>query len=541
MKRRHFIKYFSLGIGTVPFIFKNISSGWKAEQDSPNFLFIIVDDLATTLGCYNKAYVKSPNIDLLAKESVQFNHAYCQEPICAASRASLLTGLRPETVGVEYPYSYYFVEKILPKYGTFPDKFASNGSYVHWMGKVHHGFDPLNPKVGFLPPGDDYYSKENIQRMKSDGSSANIPPFETTDLPEQNYYDFKIADQAIRELTNLSNSKDPFCLAVGFKKPHLPFTAPRKYLQMYDDIEIPLPENPYRPEGCSKLGFDPYHLHQYRWEHDDPDKLFSDEYTRTLRKYYFGCITFVDAQIGKLIRALQDYGMRDNTVIVLTADHGFNTGELNHWGKATLYEESVKVPLLISDERSTANGRQSDELVELVDLMPTMLDIAGFTVPDYSEGASLKPLLSSPDKEWKKAVFSRQPRGLTCNPIGYSMRTKRYRYTVWQDIETEEIIDRELYDLVADPFEKKNIAFTPGNETLIDELHAQYLRGWKLALPDGIVNRSSNPVGPPPYAWGPEGISRRAKWHEVYGGKEEDSWEKATEMRLNATRKAKKD
>ena len=539
MQRRKFIKSLGLGISTAPFIFNNIVTSWKTKNDTQNFLFIVIEDITTNFGCYDKPYILTPNIDSLAQNSVQFNNAYCQEPVCAASRASFLTGLRPETAGVEYPYSYYFVKEILPRYGIYSDKFFQHDYYVRYIGKIHHGLDPSFSEPAYRPEGDNYYLEKNIMQIKKDGNSSNLPPYETSDLPEENYYDWKISNEVISDLHELSKTKEPFCIAAGFKKPHIPFTVPRKYFDMYNDIEIPLAKNRHRPLGGSKYGFDRYNLHQYQWEHADPDKLFSEEYERKLRRYYFACITFVDEQIGKIMKTLEDNGMRDNTVILLTTDHGFHTGELNHWGKVTLYEESLKVPLLISNLHYSTNGRRTDALVELVDLMPTMLDLAELPIPDYLEGTSLKPVLLNPHRDWKKAVFSRQPRGLLCNPIGYSLRNKQYRYTVWKDVIKDKVIDREIYDLINDPYETKNIAAYPENSKLVQELHKQYLGGWKEALPDGVTNFSNNPKAPPPYAWGSEGVSRRKKWHEVYGGNESDGWKKATGMRIKAEEKMK--
>ena len=526
--RRQFLKKSGLGLAglaSLPLL------QCQKSVSQPNLLFIVIEDLCPNLGCYGKSYVKSPNIDKLASKGVRFDRVYAQFPVCAASRASFFTGLRPATTGVEYPYSYYFLEEVRPNHQTFAQYFYEKDYYTRNFGKIHHGkeLDEIS-EPHWKGTASAYVSPEIVKKLESGIPQSQIPPFEEADLPDNQFIDGQTADKVCEVLRGL-DGKAPFCFSVGFSRPHLPFSAPKKYWDMYNRDEIPLAENRSRPKGAPDIAYNRYNLAQYKWEHADPKKQFSPDYERLLRQGYFASISFMDAQVGRILDVLDETGQRDNTIIALVADHGFHIGEVNNWGKTTLFEESLHVPLIISAPGYT-KGTHTEALVEMVDIMPTLIDLAGYTVPDEIEGTSMKPLFRKPDKPWKKAAFSESTRDEICRKRGFSMRTDQYRYTEWRDTVLDTVLERELYDMKNDPYETVNIANDLENQALVVKLADELRAGWKAALPEGIENLSHNPAAPPPYAWGPEGVTRRQAWHDTYGGSEDMGWRAATEMRL---------
>jgi arylsulfatase A-like enzyme len=505
--------------------------GCGDNQKPPNFVFIIIDDQNMELSCFDNPFIMTPNLDRLASRGVRFSHAYVQQAVCAASRASFLTGLHPGSTGVEYPYSYYFVEEVIPTYGTVSKHFMKNGYYTRHFGKVHHGFEESLSAPHYNPGGTRYVSEENI-RIDEELGNAGVPPYELFDGPDTLFRDGRIAREAVLAIKEAAEKDQPFFFAIGFLKPHLPFSAPKKYWDLYDRSSIALAENNYRPAGYPGIAISRYNLHQYKWQHDIADSTFTEDYQRLLRHAYFACSSFIDAQIGKILDEIDRAGIRESTYIVYLSDHGFHLGEQVHWGKTTLYESSLKTPLIIGGERLKKKNVNCDALVEFVDIVPTLLDLAGIPVPDHLEGISMRSLLDDPEKEFKKAVFSRQERDIIGRKKGYSVRNKKYRYTEWHDHEHRQIIARELYDLENDPLETYNLAVEEENADLIYEMSQILQVGWKEALPEWVEKVPDNPVAPPAYAWGPEGIPRRKVWHEEYGGNVSDGWRLATELRL---------
>ena len=498
----------------------------EGNSSLPNVLFIIIDDMNVDINCYGGP-IKSPNIDRLAESGIQFNHAYVQQPVCAASRASFLTGLRPNTTGVDYPYSYYFLEEVMPRHGTVSRFFANNGYDVRHFGKVHHGIEDENPTFQPSIKGS-YYTEEINESVRKGGPK---PPFEKTLEGDSVFADFKIADSVAWAIQSISDSSRPFFYVAGFHKPHLVFASPEKYWDMYDekDIRLPVPKN--LAQGSPDFALDRYYLNQYDWEHNDPLVPFSDEYARFIRHAYYASSSFVDAQVGLVLDALKESGLEEETIVLFVSDHGFLLGEHNYWGKTNLYEKGLQVPLIVSWKNHVEPGLETKALVEAVDIFPSLADLAGLGVPQYLEGTSFKPVLENPDTPWKKGAVSQQPRGLIADREGISIRTARYRYTEWINTFSGEIIARELFDYEQDPTESVNLALNRENAELLKALSAQLNTGWKSMLPEGITNESDNPVAPPSYAWGPEGVSRRAAWHLAFGGSEDEGWRKSTERR----------
>jgi iduronate 2-sulfatase len=525
---------------TFGVVFLGLSScnrnGRHISEDTgkPNVLFLIIEDVSTNFGCYGVDQALTPHINRLAAMGTRFDNAYCQHPICAASRASFLTGLRPESTGVSYPYSYYFLEEVLPAHPTLAAYFRDQGYVVRNFGKIHHGKDldeGICPPEN-RPPTSAYLDPNNLARLKAGEARSALPPFDMADLPDSRFADGISTDLALSALDSLSGGDKPFAISVGFYKPHLPLSAPKKYYDLYDPDDLPLAAFRTRPDGAPEIAYNRYNLQQYTWEHAIVDQPFSENYDRKLRHALFACISFVDAQVGRLLEKLEETGELDNTIIALVSDHGFHTGELNHWGKATVFEPSLKIPMIISSPGKFERNTNSPGLVELVDIFPTLVDLAGLPVPEYMEGTSVAPLMKEPEREWKSAVFSRTPRGLLDRIYGHSVRTDRYRYTEWTDYVPGTILGQELYDLQEDPLQTRNLAELPAYDETVDELATILKAGWKMALPEGVENLSDNKPAPPPYAWGREAKTRNEAWHAEYGGSPEMGWREATRSRL---------
>ncbi len=507
----------------------------SAQQERPNVLFIIVDDLNTTITAYGHENMVTPNIDNLADQGTLFERAYTQQPVCSASRASFLTGLRPETAGVNYPYSEYFVQEVLPKHPTVSAYFKSHGYYTRHFGKVHHGqdLDSLSAPW-FQGNAQTYFNPENAEtKDKSTGG----PPFEASRSTIEVHRDALIANEAMSALEAAATKDQPFFFAVGFHKPHLPFVAPKQFYDLYPVEKVPLPECPLHPLGAPDWTIDRYVLDQYKWEHNDRTRPFSAQYTREARQAYYACVSFIDHLVGDLVSKADELNLLDNTIIVITSDHGFHLGDQNHWSKTTNYESALHVPLIIVDGRSDKHGLRSKAFVELVDMYPTLVELCGLPMPDYLEGTSVVPLLDDPDRPWKSAAFTRQPRGMLDHIYGHAIRTDRYRYVEWTREATGEVLLQELYDYEKDAREIENLADHAEYKSIRDELAERLAQGWKAALPPGIENHSDNPIAPPPYAVRGEGMSRREAWVREYGGNVDMNWEEAARVRREAEAK----
>jgi len=480
--------------------FLMLSCTHEKPNEKPNVLFIIADDMRTELNCYGADYIHSPNIDNLAKSGVLFNNAHVQQAVCAASRASFLSGCRPNTTGVDYPYSKYFMNEFWPAHPMLAEYFEQNGYYAHTFGKIHHGppdtlkTEHYMPKTG-LNTGKYYALPENIKKGGARGRGKETPPYECADVPDEAYRDGLIAKEAVKIISQQKENDKPFFLAVGFKKPHLPFTAPKKYWDLYEQSEMPLAPNQYHPENSPSYSTTHNSLARYAGlnYYNSPDHVLPEDYQRKLIHAYAACISYVDAQVGKLITTLKETGKYDNTIIVFISDHGWHLGHQQKWGKTTVFENSTRAPLIVSAP-NYKKGKRSTQFVEYVDLYATLCDLADIEIPEYTEGTSFKPLLENPDREWKTAVFSQFPRGRKLE--GYSIRTADNRYTEWR-LSDGKIDSIELYDHRKDAIESINIAYKKENESLIKELSQSLNAGWKDALPKGVVNNSNNPVAPP--------------------------------------------
>lgn len=472
------------------------------QEKQPNVLFIMVDDLRTELNTYGADYIQSPNIDKIASEGIQFNYAYCQQSVCSASRASMLSGVRPNTTGVDYPYSLYYMTEFRPNHNTIAEEFEAQGYHVKTFGKIHHGSEDKIKNKHYNPKGWTYYAKEeNIKLGGKKGRNKQTPQFEAADVEDNAYFDGMLAEEAVKQLKGEQNTTTPFFYAVGFKKPHLPFNAPKKYFDLYNPKDIGLAPNTEPAKDATKWSNRPYALSKYKGPNDNDGKKIPEEHQLKLRHAYAACVSYIDAQIGKLMQTLDEIGKKENTIVVLVSDHGWHLGHQGMWGKTTNFENATRAPLIISAPNHLKNI-QLDQLVEYVDIYPTLLDLTGLKTVNYLEGNSMKPIMENPDLDWKTAAFSQFNRGKDVE--GYTMKTKDFRYTEWHSKSTGKVLGVELYDHQIDYLETKNVAHLPEYSEIVVLLQRQLAAGWKAALPDRVTNNANNPEAPPHVSWGPE-------------------------------------
>ncbi|MEM6365699.1 MAG: sulfatase [Planctomycetota bacterium] len=486
------------------------------DSNQKNVLFIAVDDLRPELGCYGKTYIHSPNIDALAGEGVTFTRAYCQQAVCNPSRVSVMTGLRPDSTQVWDLVTDF--RTTIPKAITIPQHFRSHGYRALSFGKIFH--NPFPDQQSWdephsFPKNSRLWSvdakrklAEYRSNMRANGKREaavrrmRAVATEVIDYPESQHIDVAIADQAISALSEFANSDRPLFLAVGFVRPHLPFVVPRKYWEMYDRAEIPLATNQLLPKAMPEIAFGTrslggfYELRDYLDFANAPSPFktsLSEEQQRELKHGYCAAVSLIDAQIGRLLKALDQQGLRENTIIVLWSDHGWKLGEHNGWCKQTNFEIDTCTPLIISAPNSNANGNSCDSLVELIDIYPTLCDLAEISIPDSVEGVTIKALLDDASANVKDASFSQFRRRQNGREyVGYAMRTERYRYVEWRDRTLATRMARELYDHHTDPQEDINIAVDSSNDDLLDRLSEKL---WSLLpRPVPIPARASKPA-----------------------------------------------
>ncbi|MBN1482221.1 DUF4976 domain-containing protein [candidate division KSB1 bacterium] len=439
------------------------------QRKKPNVLFIAVDDLRPELGCYGHPVVKSPHIDALAAQGSMFTNTFCNVPVCGASRASLLTGIRPRRDRF-VTYDTRMTEDA-PDAITIPGHFKKHGYYAISLGKVAHHRDDNENHWSEPPWRPDYPAERGIQvnwrdyqtemnrKIAARQENGAAWPYEWPEIDDNKYYDGKIADRAVQDIQRLSRADQPFFLAVGFLKPHLPFNAPKKYWDLYDSSEIRLPDNYYRPENAPDAAI--HNFGELRAYYGVPAHgPVSDDMARTLIHGYYACVSFTDAQIGRVLDALQESGEADNTIVILWGDHGWNLGEHTLWCKHCNFKTSLRVPMIVKVPGKKAS--QSPALTEYVDIFPTLCDLAGLPKPSQLHGESYAPLLEDGDRPWKKAVFSQWHEGAT-------VKTERYAYTEWTH-DNGEVYAKMLYDHRTDPNENVNIVDREENREIVNEL-----------------------------------------------------------------------
>lgn len=494
-------------------------------QLKPNVLFISIDDLRPALGAYDDSVAITPNLDRFAGEGMTFRQAFCQAAVCAPSRASLMTGLRPDSTRVWHLGDKF--REINPETVTMPQHFSKFGYRTVNIGKIFHNYMPdsiswdepdLRPAQYVRPEwlgrdGETFYISEEVNKSQAikrdsllklrpiryaDGWNTG-PAWEAADVHDTLYYDGAQTELAKKTLTRLANADEPFYMGLGYFRPHLPFAVPKKYWDMYDRDQIPLAPNPDLTEGAPLFAMNSmYELRHYDGfngiGHPTSAYRMSEDTARTLKHGYYASVSYVDALFGNLVKHLKELGIYENTIIVVWGDHGWKLGDHNSWGKMTNYNIDLQVPITIRYPGQELRGSETYALTELVDLFPSICELAGIDVPDYMQGTSFVPLLDNPELSWKKAAFSqfhRRPRVAADGGryMGYSMNTAKHHYAEWYTWDHTtgtkgEFVSAELYDRLADPHEKVNVAGMEENSAMVQKLSTQLADGWQNARPD---------------------------------------------------------
>ncbi len=448
------------------------SAALAAEK--PNVLFIITDDFRPELGSYGSPAL-TPNLDRLAKMSVQFDRAYCQQAVCNPSRSSLLTGRRPETLRIWNNGTHF--RELNPDVTTLPLWFKEHGYTTRCVGKIFHNWHTAvhGDPQSWSAPEFLHYANHGDDKPEVAGelppNMATLMPAkygggllcECRDVPDEAYYDGRVAAEAVRVLGEVKAK--PFFLAVGFWKPHAPFNAPKKYWDLYDRAKLP-PLDARRPTGAPEIAF-----HDSREILGPPDKqqTVSPEQAAEMRHGYFANISYMDAQLGKVLDALEKSGAAERTIITFISDHGYHIGEHRQWGKTSNFEYDARVPMMIRTPGSAQAGQRTGSLAELIDLFPTLVELCGLPKPDGLEGTSLAPVLKDPAASVKPAAFTQHPRpayydrepSKTPTAMGVSVRTPLVRYTEWRDWKTGETLASELYEAADEPAETRGVLDDP--------------------------------------------------------------------------------
>ena len=471
--RRNFLK--GAGLGMMSLAVSSCSVFNRPLPKKPNVLFIAIDDLRPELGCYGADYIKSPNIDKLATQGIVFNRAYCQFPICAVSRASLFSGMRPTTKRFS-TWNESRVDKDTPNILTLPWAFRRGGYHTVSNGKLFHHLDDTARQSWSEPPFWLVHGDENNNHLTfHDKGSANFvlkknkrgPFFEAPDVGDNTYIDGQTCDKTIKDMRRLKKMGKPFFLACGFVRPHLPFYAPKKYWDMYKPDEIEIAENRFKPKNAPGSLQGSREFFSY---HDRNIEYNSTQFHKTARHGYYACVSYVDVLVGKLLATLDELALGDNTIVVIWGDHGWHLGEHNFWSKKNLLHNATRAPLIISAPGFNKNIK-TDGIVELVDIYPTLCEVAGIELPKHLEGTSMVPLMRDPKRPWKKAAFIRCGNGL-------AVVTKAYTYTEYGKKE------RMLFDCSKDPEENENVAEAAEYQDTVKELSKLLAEGWENAKPE---------------------------------------------------------
>jgi iduronate 2-sulfatase len=437
----------------------------QQAQRKLNVLFIAADDLNNDLGCYGNAFIKSPNLDRLAARGVRFDRAYCQFPLCSPSRTSLLTGQRPDVTQV-YDLQKHF-RSVLPDVVTLPQLFQKNGYFVARVGKLYHygnpgqiGTDGLDDapswQVRVNPSGVDKDEEKvltNHTPARGLGSSLSLY---ASPAPDEAHTDGKVALETIKLIE--ANKDKPFFISTGFYRPHCLYIAPKKYFDLYPLDKIKA--YPFKPEDNANVPRSALWVQQ-------PHFGVNEQQQREALQAYYASISFLDANVGRLLDALERLKLLDNTLIVFWSDHGYLLGQHGQWMKMSLFEGSARVPLIIAGP-GVAKGKASGRTVELLDLYPTLAEACQLTgTPTNLAGRSLQPLLKNPNAKWDKPALTQVTRGANANRLmGYSVRNERWRYTEWDEGKQ----GAELYDETNDKEELRNLANDPKYAKTVEEM-----------------------------------------------------------------------
>jgi len=454
-----------LGAGAVGAVMgRGLAAGRRGR---PNVLFLVADDLRRSVGAFGDPLARTPHIDALGARGTVFLNAHCQIAICNPSRASVMTGLRPDTIRV-WGLARHF-RKTKPDVVTLPQLFKQNGYIAHSIGKIYHGTGAASvDKPSWSDePQFDHCTKRDQYVLAKNRTGKKAAASESADCSDDEYIDGKVAVAAIKALRRLKEAGKPFFLAVGFRKPHLPFAAPAKYWAMHDRAALAKPANPKMPDGAPPMaGHDSREARGYT---DIPSKGdVPPAKAAEVRHGYYAATSYMDAQLGRVVAELKRLGLADNTIISLYGDHGFHIGEHNLWGKLTNYDIATRAPLLVVSRFQQAPGKVVRQAVEFVDIYPTLAALCGLKPPAGLEGTSLAALLDNPHAACKNFAISQFPRPVSYNftrktprNMGYSIRDDRYRYTKWIALKDGNLLAEEFYDYSTDRAELKNHARNP--------------------------------------------------------------------------------
>lgn len=459
----------------------------SAETDSPhplNVVFIISDDCNTRLGCYGDPDVKTPNIDRLAARGVRFEHAYCQFPLCGPSRNSMLTGLYPDSTGILRNHELF--RQTIPSHHSLPQLFRLNGYFAARLGKLYHYHvprsvgtngddDPGSWELELNPAGCDRLIEEPEIFSLTPGSFGGTPSWLASQRDEAEHTDAMLASDAewVIERTARKGHRPSF-VAVGFYRPHTPYVAPKKYFDEYDLSKMPIHRSVDEDQSdLPKLATESRKAFETK---------FTDELRREAIQAYYASATFMDAQVGRVLDAIDQHGMADRTIIVFTSDHGYHLGDHQLWQKMSLFEQSARVPLIIAGP-GIENGAVCKSPVGLVDLYPTLANLCSVKLIDEVQGQDLSPMLKDPSRLGRGYALSQVTRGKAS--MGYSLRTPRFRYTQWDGGQ----LGSELYDHDNDPEELVNVVDIAAYQTELPKLKQQLAEA---------ISRAKSPSGKRP-------------------------------------------
>lgn len=463
------------------------------EAKPPNVLFIAVDDLRPSLGCYGDHTAVTPNIDRLASRGLVFNRAYCQVAVCNPSRASLMTGLRPDTLGV-WTLPIHFREA-KPDAVTLPQWLRRSGYKAVSHGKIFHNptpdpqswSEPIRNPEGVqqgYPEGWEQVVRDAQEKLPADDwrkDNLRGPAVAVAEVSDTELIDGARTDLVLEDLRRLGREDAPFFLAMGFIRPHLAWIAPKQYWDLYAPGQLPLiTDGQVNSDTPPYALSDSYELTHYVDQIDFPkpwdERRISAATARELMHGYYACVSYVDAQIGRILDTLDQEGLAEDTMIILWSDHGWKLGEFNGWGKMSNYEIDTRVPLIISAPGMASAGKTTESLVELLDLYPTICELTGLETPEFAEGCSLVPVLEDPAAGVKPAAFSQYYRKYENREyMGYAMRTATHRFVEWRDFTSGEVTARELYEHGETHAETQNLVGAASAEFL-DRLTEQLLQ-----------------------------------------------------------------
>jgi arylsulfatase A-like enzyme len=439
----------------------------ELESEKQNILFISIDDLRPKLGSYGETKMITPNIDQLAANGLRFNNAYTNIAVCGASRASIMTGVRPS----QKRFNDFSTRASVDAPSAIPlnQIFKENGYETIGYGKIYHHEDDFSEYWSEVDKGNphvfqDPKSIETINNAERGEYGKKTPILEYPEVDNYSYNDGKITKKAIAKMKDLNDQNKPFFMAVGYVSPHLPFIQPKKYWDLYDHDSIELADNTYKPENSPQIAIEAQHNSaelRKNYLGIPEDDILSDSLSRDLIHGYYASVSYMDALIGELVQSLDDIGIRENTTIILWSDHGYFLGEHGFWCKHSTFHEAIKIPFIISSPNFVTN-RTTESFTELVDVYPTLCEIANIKAPDYLQGKSLIPVLKDPTKILKKEIYTRYKQG-------EAVVDKNFSYTEF--FEGEEYIGNMLYDLQNDRKQNVDISNRPENAKLIEKYH----------------------------------------------------------------------